>query len=91
MPRYGREFYEAYDAFLLSEQERHYEDISMIIKKRQALHDLGYRCDIAAPWINEEDFEPQEEMPTMDFGYGTFKFNDGEEYEADYEDDEDVS
>lgn len=90
MARYSREFYEAYDAFLLSEQERHYDDISMIIKKRQALHDLGYRCDDPAPWVNEEDFETQEEMPSMGTGYGCFKCNCNEDdCDCDGDDDED--
>ena len=57
MTKYSREFYEAMDSFLLSEQERHYDDITMIIKKREVLHAMGYRCDDPAPWVNAEDIE----------------------------------
>jgi hypothetical protein len=81
MARYPREFYEAMDSFLLSEMNRHYEDIEMIIKKRQALHDLGYRCDDEAPWVHTEDIEAQEEMP-----YAGYRGD--EQFEPEYFDEE---
>lgn len=76
MPRYSREFYEAMDSFLLSEMNRHFEDIEMIIKKRQALHDLGYRCDDEAPWVHTEDIEAQDEMPSGDWDFDPDYFDE---------------
>lgn len=60
MAKYSREFYEAMDAFLLSEQKRHEEDIEMIQAKREQLHAKGYRCDDPAPWIDTDDIEAPE-------------------------------
>jgi hypothetical protein len=49
------------DSFLLSEMNRHYEDIEAIIIKRRRLHSLGYQCDDPAPWIEDEDIEAQDD------------------------------
>jgi hypothetical protein len=60
MAKYSKEFYVAMDAFLWSESERHMEDIIAINKKREVLRDLGYASDSPAPWINNDDIEPQD-------------------------------
>lgn len=60
MTKYTKEFYVAYDAFLWSEMIRHQEDIDAIIEKRRVLASLGYASQAPAPWINNEDLEPQD-------------------------------
>ena len=61
MARHTKEFYVAMDAFLASEAIRHQEDIDAINAKRKLLADLGYSSEEPAPWINDEDIEPQDD------------------------------
>ena len=42
----------AYDAFLWSEEIRHQEDIAAIRKKREVLHECGFKADEPGPWID---------------------------------------
>jgi hypothetical protein len=45
----------AFAEFLLSEKNRHLEDIDMIDEKLAALYDLGIIPQGEAPWVSSED------------------------------------
>ncbi len=47
----------AYTAFLLSERNRHLDDIRMIDKKLEILKRRGYEATEEGPWISEEELE----------------------------------
>lgn len=47
----------AYAAFLLSEKNRHLDDVKMIDRKLEILKRKGYEATEEGPWISEEALE----------------------------------
>ena len=49
----------AYAGFLLSEKNRHLEDIKNINEKLSLLESKGIHVDVEGPWIKEEVLQAQ--------------------------------
>jgi hypothetical protein len=54
-PNWTKEQLIAYDSFLLSEMNRHFDDIKAICEKRALLHIKGFKSEVEGPWIHKEE------------------------------------
>jgi hypothetical protein len=56
---YSKDTLMAYAGFLLSEKNRHLEDIKNINEKLSLLESKGIHVDVEGPWIKEEVLQAQ--------------------------------
>jgi len=56
---YSKDTLMAYAGFLLSEKNRHLEDIKNIDEKLELLASKGIHVDVEGPWIKEEVLQAQ--------------------------------
>ncbi len=56
---YSKDTLMAYAGFLLSEKNRHLEDIKNINEKLSLLESKGIHADVEGPWIKEEVLQAQ--------------------------------
>ncbi len=56
---YSKDTLIAYAGFLLSEKNRHLEDIKNINEKLSLLESKGIHVDVEGPWIKEEVLKAQ--------------------------------
>ncbi len=56
---YSKDTLMAYAGFLLSEKNRHLEDIKNINEKLSLLESKGIHVDVEGPWIKEEVLRAQ--------------------------------
>lgn len=54
-PKWTPEQLIAYDSFLLSEMNRHFDDIKAICEKRALLHIKGFKSEVEGPWIHKSE------------------------------------
>ena len=56
---YSKDTLTAYAGFLLSEKNRHLEDVKNIDEKLAILESKGIHVDVEGPWIKEEVLQAQ--------------------------------